>query len=275
MISKYQYSLYDNTLVTDLFKRLYFSDNIKRSNLVENYTIRDKDIPESLSDILYNDAKYNYYILLLNNIQNVFEEWPISYSIFVEYLDKKYPTSSVVINPNFMFNINFKNITHIGNGNGLKFKIKNYNKQLSKLITETKITENQKNLITNNLILFNETSVISQISISEVRIILDDKMSIHHFEDNNENVSGFDFINNTNVSYLTRYSRDPDGNFDTSVITNYRYEILKNDDKRNLLLLRPEIIGDVTKQINKFYKGIKNTSNILELPSNTLSSVIE
>jgi len=275
MISKYQYCLYDNNIITDIFKRLNFSETVKKSSYVENYTIKDKDIPESLSTILYNNPRYNYYILLLNNIQNIFEEWPISYSLFVEFLEKKYATSSIVINPNFILDINFKNITHIGNSNGLKIKIKNYDKQLCKLITENKITQNQKNLLINNIILYNNDNILKQIPEQQVRIILDDKFSVHHFQNNNEIISAFDIINESGISYLTRYAQDPDGNFDTSVVTNYSYEININDDKRNVLLFRPEIVNNITTEINKLYKGIKNTSNILELPSSILTSVIE
>lgn len=275
MLSKYQYTKYDETIVTDIFKRLYFSDAVKKSTLVENYFVKEKDSPESLSDILYSDPKYSTYILMLNDIKNLYEDWPMSFSIFNDYIDKKYSTSSIVINPNQILNLNFKNVTHIGNNTGLKLKIKSYDKQLCKFITEIKITQNIKNQLINNIFLYNNNTILKEILQNNTRIILDDKFSINYFKKNNNIVDPYSFVKNSNISYLTLYSQDPDGNFDVNVITNYSYELEKNDFKRNILLMRPEIISNLDVEIRKIFKNIKNNNNILELPNFIESSLLE
>jgi hypothetical protein len=273
MLNKYLGTLYDNTLVTDILKRVYFSEEFTKSNLVENYFIEDGDTPESIAYILYKKSEYAWYILTLNILTNKFEEWPLTQNILSEYIEKKYPTSSIVINPNVLIenNINLSNIKYIKNSS-ISFEIKQYDKNLSKLITNFKINDNLKNLFESSIELYDKNNNLLLILNSNYRIIYDDKFSIHNFQVNNNIVSGFSSSYNGGPLYIESYSL---GESNQYVITNYQYEINKNDAKRNIILIRPEYIEQVSRQFRKIMTGINKTQNVFEIPKNTLSSLLE
>lgn len=273
MLNKYLGTLYDDILITDIFKRLYFSEEFTKSNLVENYFIEDGDTPESIAYILYKKPEYCWYILTLNIITNKFEEWPISQDILSEYIENKYSTSSIVINPNILKqnNLNLSNIKYIKNSS-ITFKIKNYDKNLSKLITETKINSSLKSLFDASIELYDFNNTLLFTLNSNYRIIYEDKFSVHHFENNNETVSSFSSLYTNGPTYIESYSL---GLAEEFVITNYQYEINKNDSKRNIILIRPEYIEQVSRQFRKIMTGVKKTQNVLEIPKNIISSLLE
>lgn len=273
MLNKYLGTLYENTLVTDILKRVYFSEEFTKSNLVENYFIEDGDTPESIAYILYGKSEYCWFILTLNIITNKFEEWPISQNILTEYIQNKYSTSSIVINPNVLIenNINLSNIKYIKNGN-ISFEIKTYDKNFSKLITDLKIDDSLKSLLESNISLYNDNNTLLLSLNSNYRIIYDDAFSVHHFIKDNEIVSSFSLLTDNGPSYIESYAS---GLAEQFVTTNYQYELNINDEKRNILLIRPEYIEQVSRQFRKIMTGINKSQNILEIPSATFSSLLE
>lgn len=63
--------------------------------LVLEYTIQDGDRPELLSNRLYSTPSYWWTVLLINNITNYDEQWPIPESDFDTYLESKYPLNEL------------------------------------------------------------------------------------------------------------------------------------------------------------------------------------
>ena len=47
MFSDFPATIYENKLVTDILKKVKFTDGFKKSLYVENYTVKEEDTPES------------------------------------------------------------------------------------------------------------------------------------------------------------------------------------------------------------------------------------
>jgi len=260
MFRKYPYTIYNNNLITNILQKVFFTDSFTKSNLVENYFLKEEDTPELLASLLYNNIEYSWFIILLNNIQNYYEEWPLKYEIFLEHVNKKYNNTSIVINPNETQNLNISDISYVGT-NILKYKVLDYDKNLNKLITN-KISSN----IINNLYLYdNNNNLIKIINSNNRNISYDDKFGLHHFQKNNEIMSPYDTIfQDNNITYLESYSN----NNEVFAITNYQYEINKNDAKRNIILIKPQYMSEIVSHFNSLLVGASKENNIFNVLNN-------
>jgi len=268
MFKNYTATIYDNFLITDIFKRISFSDSFKNSSFVFEYTIKDEDSIMSMSYNYYNTTEYVWYILSINDIQNYFKEYPIKNNIINEFIEDKYPTSSLILNPRFLYenNINLSKITHIGNDNN-KYSIKNYNKSLCKLVTNEQIPEGISNFeFINEICVYLETGEKILIDKDEDGFKLSylDSFSIHHFEYDQEIVDPFSNIPGTNISFLESFANNENEKY---AIINYSYEIKNNDDKRKILFINSNLISTLNKQYKQIMSGIKKDTNVLNIPS--------
>jgi len=128
-------TIYDNKLVTDIFKKIYFSNIFINSDLVENYFIKNEDTLESLSSVLYSNIEYSYFNFILNNYQNKFKDYPLEQKILIEYIKQKYSNTSIVLKTN----TNLSKIKFVGNSTK-KYKVLSYDKTFWKLIIEKTMT---------------------------------------------------------------------------------------------------------------------------------------
>jgi len=268
MFKNYTATIYDNFLITDIFKRISFSDSFKNSSFVFEYTIKDEDSIMSMSYNYYNTTEYVWYILSINDIQNYFKEYPIKNNIINEFIEDKYPTSSLILNPRFLYenNINLSKITHIGNDNN-KYSIKNYNKSLCKLVTNEQIPEGISNFeFINEIYVYLDTGEKILIDKDEDGFKLSylDSFSIHHFEYDQEIVDPFSNIPGTNISFLESFANNENEKY---AIINYSYEIKNNDDKRKILFINSNLISTLNKQYKQIMSGIKKDTNVLNIPS--------
>jgi len=84
-------SLSDYTTVKNLFKRAKIRDDIfKNVSYFEKYTIIGDERPDQVADKFYNDPTLDWLVLLANNINNVYEEWPKTQYSFDQHLLEKY-----------------------------------------------------------------------------------------------------------------------------------------------------------------------------------------
>jgi len=83
--------LSDYTEVKNLFKRAKIRDDIFQNlSYFEKYTIIGEERPDEVSFKFYNDPTLDWLILLTNNIQNFYDEWPKSQDSWDSYLLEKY-----------------------------------------------------------------------------------------------------------------------------------------------------------------------------------------
>lgn len=260
-------TIYNDKLITDIFKKIYFSDSFVRSNLVENYFIKDDDSLESLSINLYNNPEYVYYIYILNNYQNIFNDYPLDNKILLEYISNKYSNSSIVLRNDDSISINLSNIKFIGQSTP-EYNVISYDKTFNKLIVD-RIPNGVS--FSSGITLFGENNQTLG-TISTYNISYDDSYGLHHFEKDGEIQDPYDTPFESNNTYIEGYANNT---LEEYVITNYHYELTKNDNKRNSILIRPEYISLIEKEYNKIMKGINKNINILDIPSSTSNSLVE
>ena len=77
--------------VKNLFRKLSISDFIfSNATFFTKYTIKGDDRPDNVAYEIYNDATLDWLVLTMNNISNVFDEWPLTNQNFENYLLNKY-----------------------------------------------------------------------------------------------------------------------------------------------------------------------------------------
>ena len=81
----------DYITVKNLFKRGKLREDIfENLAIFTKYQINGNDRPDTVADDFYGDSQLDWLVLLSNNIINVATEWPMSQSVFDEYLLDKY-----------------------------------------------------------------------------------------------------------------------------------------------------------------------------------------
>jgi hypothetical protein len=84
---------FDFQKVVDLNVSAQITEYVKRfktSPSVRQFIIRDGERPEALSQRLYGTPKYDYLIMLLNDIESIHDDWPRNSVALNNYIEKKY-----------------------------------------------------------------------------------------------------------------------------------------------------------------------------------------
>lgn len=86
-----QKNISEYTLVKNLFKRAKIRDDIFNDlSFFTKYKIVGDDRPDNVAYELYRDARYDWVVLLANNVMNVATEWPKDQVSFYNYMIRKY-----------------------------------------------------------------------------------------------------------------------------------------------------------------------------------------
>lgn len=59
--------------------------------MFETYDIREGETPEIIAEKFYGDATLHWTVMLVNNRYNMYNDFPLSYSELMLFVDKKYP----------------------------------------------------------------------------------------------------------------------------------------------------------------------------------------
>lgn len=88
----YKINDYDFLKVVDIGVYAQIKDYVKSFRYIaySPYTVQNGETPESVSQKMYGTPKYAYMILLVNDMHNIYEEWPMSYEVFNDYIEYKY-----------------------------------------------------------------------------------------------------------------------------------------------------------------------------------------
>jgi hypothetical protein len=79
--------------VKNLFKRGQLREDIFQDlAFFTKYKVRGNDRPDNVASEFYGDSQLDWLVLVCNNIQNIYTEWPMSQYNFNEYLLKTYGT---------------------------------------------------------------------------------------------------------------------------------------------------------------------------------------
>jgi len=77
--------------VKNLLRRVAVRAKIKTNTLFyDTYDVKDGETPESIADKLYDDAELHWVVLLVNDITDIYHQWPMRYSQFLQFVNDKY-----------------------------------------------------------------------------------------------------------------------------------------------------------------------------------------
>lgn len=81
--------------IVDFFRRVKVAENYtKNVSVLIPYTVEDGESPEQVSYKFYGTPFYHWVILMVNNITNPYEQWPISQTELLDKIAFKYPSES-------------------------------------------------------------------------------------------------------------------------------------------------------------------------------------
>lgn len=174
-------SSFDYIKIKNLFKRAKLRDDfLNVFSAFEKYSIVGDERPDNVSEKIYKDPEYDWLILIVNNVQNVRTDWPMSQSDLSSFLSEKYTDQEL------------SQINHY----------------------ETKEVRN---------------------SLGE--LVLPGKLIV----DSNFTLKYADLGSTTTYSSLVP-------------ISNFEYENYLNEEKRNIVILRPEFVKLVEKDLRRIFK---------------------
>jgi len=290
--------------VKNLFKRGRIRPDIFGNvSFFTKYKIIGDDRPDNVAYKEYNDSSLDWIILLSNNIQNIQDEWPLPQSSLDDVLLEKYGTyeklhsgihhyetveiknskGGIVLpgglrtpnkwrtNGNYIQAINTK-ITQIS-GTDAKVVTVTMNNGIKNLVVGSEVLIEGVNSTYNGRFPVTEVLTIGDIvirfkyvlpSIPEVK-----QPEIKGTEQVTFTVEGT--VGTGNAYYYEYYDNNlyhtiPAANI-TKAVTNYQYEIDKEDTKRNIFLLKPEYLNVMFNDLDDFMPYKKGATQYV---SNTL-----
>ena len=88
---KYPFSDADRVIAKNFFRRYKLNDDIfSYAVFFDKYAIQDGERPDILADKIYGSPKYDWVILLTNNLINAQYDWPLSNYDLTKTLEKEY-----------------------------------------------------------------------------------------------------------------------------------------------------------------------------------------
>ena len=81
----------DFKLVTNLLKRVAVRSKVKTNvMLFDTYDVKEGETPEIIADKLYDDPELHWVILLMNDVTDIYHQWPMNNNQFLSYMNDKY-----------------------------------------------------------------------------------------------------------------------------------------------------------------------------------------
>ena len=85
----------DARTIVDFFRRVNVTENYtKNISVLIPYTVEDGETPEMVSYKFYGTPFYHWVLLMINNITNPYEQWPIAQDELLAKIALKYPGES-------------------------------------------------------------------------------------------------------------------------------------------------------------------------------------
>jgi len=262
-------------LAIDVLKRIALRENIKTEiSYAKEYTIMDGETPDMVSYKFYGKSNLHWIILLLNEITNPYTHWPVSdYSLDTK-MSKAYQGKAFYIEDD---NLQYEKDMEVWvygreNSEGI-WHIK---RNIRGLVKEWDST-------TRKLILYNTSGTFlvgdklsgvnsdgNSVTGKLGRIVDIHKMGLHHFEDNDGNTlnplatppdsdgnqiligqDGKSFLDSILHSYITSNNSDITTH---KAVTFEDFERGLNDSKRNIKILRKDLVDVVISDLNGVFK---------------------
>ena len=277
------------TTVKNLFKRGRIRPDIFGNlNFFTKYKIIGDDRPDNVAYKEYNNSSLDWIILLSNNIQNIQDEWPLPQSSLDEVLLEKYGTYEKLHSGIHHYEtIEIKNkkggvILPGGletpnkwrtNGNyiqAINTKINQISGTESKIATVT-MYNGIKDLVVGSEVLIQGVNevyngrfpVTSVLKVGEVVIrftyVLPSIPEVKQPEILGTEQVTFTVEGNVGTGNAYYYEYYDDNSYHTipaskmtQAVTNYAYEMEKEDEKRNIFILKPDYLNVMFNDLDEF-----------------------
>ena len=274
--------------VKNLFKRGKIRPDIFGNlSFFTKYKIVGDERPDNIAFKEYNDSSLDWVVLLANNMLNVYDEWPLPQNSLDEILLEKYGTYDELYSGVHHYEtVEIKNIkggiilpggletpkTWRTNGNyiqAINTKINQITGTESKIATVT-MYNGIKDLVVGSEVYINNVSssvyngrfpVTSVLKVGDVVIrftyVLPSIPEVKQPEIGGTEQVTFTVegtVGTGNAYYYEYYDDNayhtiPAANM-TQAVTNYQYEIKKEDDKRNIYLLKPDYLNVIFNDLD-------------------------
>ena len=206
-------------IITDFLRRVSLSDKFRINTVfLDEYLVKDGETPEMVSNIFYGKPEYHWIILMVNDITNPREEWPILDAKVTDLVYLKYDFK-ITVPDGSEYTAN----DVITSDNDGKFLV-------SKVIDNVVHMRSQvgKILLTSSNTLTNVTTETEDLTITS---IIDPEEDVHHYYD-------------TELGYIV----DEDYSVHTIPVNNYTYESERNDEKRAIKVLNGSYVETVARE---------------------------
>ena len=83
----------DNSLkvATNLLRRIDIRSKVKdNSILYDTYDVKEGEMPEHIAHKLYGNSELHWIVLMVNNITDLYRDWPMTVPNFLRFLNDKY-----------------------------------------------------------------------------------------------------------------------------------------------------------------------------------------
>ena len=237
---------YNNNLLTNILIRFNLKNDY--SLISDFYKIKESDTPESLSFDKYENTKYSWCILTLNNMFNKYIDWPMKTNILSDLTNSVYNYSCVFI-PESEITFIFSSVYKI-KYNQNYYIIKSTNRDLNVLNLQNKITKS--NLKINDVVDLYDKNNIKIKTVGIGRVVYDAAYSLNHFQDSSKLI-----LDNRSNNYINTYINQTISQNNQNLIrTNFDTEYDKNENKRNIILLKKEYISIYENDIKTLINNI-------------------
>ena len=281
-------SISDYTNVKNLFKRGRIRPDIFGNvSFFTKYKVIGDDRPDNVAHKVYGDSSLDWVVLLSNNILNIQSEWPLAQSSLDNVLLNKYGSYEKLNALHHYETIEIKNSrggiilpggletsnTWRTNGNfiqAINTKINQISGTESKIATVT-MNNGIKDLKVDDEVLIqnvSETTFNGRFAVTEVlsvgNIVIRFKYVLPSVPENKQpeilgtEQATFTVAGNLGTGNAYYYEYFDDDQYNTvpassiiEKVTNYQYEIKKEDAKRNIYLLKPQFLNVLYNDTNK------------------------
>ena len=275
--------------VKNLFKRGRIRPDIFGNlSYFTKYKIIGDDRPDNVANEIYGNPNLDWVVLLSNNIQNIQTEWPLPQTSLDEFFLEKYETYEKLNSTHHYETIEIKNskggvLLPGGLETPNKWKTNgNYIQVINTKITQISGTESKiatvtmnngiKNLKVGSEVLIQGVSedtyngrfpVTEILSVGDVVIrfkyvlpSIPEKKTIINYSGGEEVIfTVLGSIGTGNAYYYEYYDDNayhtiPAANI-TKAVTNYEYEIEKENEKRNIFILKPDYLSVIFNDMDE------------------------
>ena len=281
-------SISDYTNVKNLFKRGRIRPDIFGNvSFFTKYKVIGDDRPDNVAHKVYGDSSLDWVVLLSNNILNIQSEWPLAQSSLDNVLLNKYGSYEKLNALHHYETIEIKNSrggiilpggletsnTWRTNGNfiqAINTKINQISGTESKIATVT-MNNGIKDLTVGDEVLIqnvSESSFNGRFAVTEVLSVGDIVIRFKYVlpsvpENKQPEILGteqatFTVAGNIGTGNAYYYEYFDDNQYHTvpassiiKEVTNYQYEIKKEDAKRNIYLLKPTFLNVLFNDMDK------------------------